>query len=357
MTTAVPKASIYWFAGSVWATVPLLTIEEKGYGPDEIDLKVVDLSKGENFAPSFLRLNPKGTVPTLVAPLDKTLHADMEVRYKALTDSVEIVNFLDKSRSAFSHTHTTSSAPAPSLAPATVAFATTSKTVIDLLHSDEADPNRLFFLAARDDAELAVAGPNILGFTVGRRDALTNLLADAEREDGFHASEKTNQYWTQKKASEEPFLEVSQDYAKPSASLSPAALEKRNKYYKEAKKAWEVELKNALQALSKEIVGPYVLGDQVSVADMHLAAWIARVGALVGANPTDTGAIAIAKIEAKIGGGFTLPKDFGAQADTQRTPTAGAEAVSPTQTSKLAAFWDAFSQRPSWKKWYGEGLH
>jgi carbohydrate-binding DOMON domain-containing protein len=98
------------------------------------------------------------------------------------------------------------------------------------------------------------------------------------------------------------------------------------------------------------------LGDQISVADMHLAAWVARVGGLVGATPTDTGAVAIAKIEAKIGDGFTLPKDFTSSPDTQRTPTAGTEAVT-TQTSKLAAFWDAFSQRPSWKKWYKDGLH
>lgn len=357
MATSVPKASLYWFGGSVWATAPLLTLEEKGYGPDEIDLKVVDLSKGENFAPSFLRLNPKGTVPTLVAPLDKTLHADMEVRYKAITDTTAIIEFLDKSRSTLSHTHTTSSAPAPSLAPATIAFAQTSKTVIEILHSEEGDPNRLFFLAARDDAELAAAGPNIFGFTHGRRDELDRLLADAEREGGFQASEKTKQYWKTKKAAEEPFYEVSKDHDKPSAKLTPAALAKRKEYFEQAKTAWSVDLKKVLLAVSKEMLGPYVLGDQISLADMHLAAWIGRLGALVGATPTDTGAVAIAKLEAKIGGGFTLPKDFAAPPDIQRTPTAGAEAVAATQISKLAAFWDAFSQRASWKKWYEGSLH
>jgi glutathione S-transferase len=96
-------------------------------------------------------------------------------------------------------------------------------------------------------------------------------------------------------------------------------------------------------------------GDQISIADIHLAAWIARIGFLCNAAPTDSGAVAIAKLEARLGGGFALPKDF-ITPETERTPTAGVEAV-PTKTSKLAAFWDAFSQRPSWKKWYGDGLH
>lgn len=63
------------------------------------------LAKGENFSPSFLRINPKGTihittplaisdsrissgtVPTLVVPLQNTLAPDMESRYKAITDT------------------------------------------------------------------------------------------------------------------------------------------------------------------------------------------------------------------------------------------------------------------------------
>jgi hypothetical protein len=95
--------------------------EEKGYGKDELNLKPVDLcvssssverhslthplAKGENFSPSFLRLNAKGsicittplaisyqhassgTVPTLIVPLANTLAPDMESRYKAITDT------------------------------------------------------------------------------------------------------------------------------------------------------------------------------------------------------------------------------------------------------------------------------
>lgn len=61
------------------------------------------LGKGENFDPTFLRLNPKGmsqvlcvdrqynpftaTVPTLVVPLQKTLSEDVDSRYRAITDT------------------------------------------------------------------------------------------------------------------------------------------------------------------------------------------------------------------------------------------------------------------------------
>jgi hypothetical protein len=56
--------------------------EEKGYGVDEIDLRIVDIgesycdfnlsvflcnsAKGENFAPTFLRLNPKGELRDII---------------------------------------------------------------------------------------------------------------------------------------------------------------------------------------------------------------------------------------------------------------------------------------------------
>ena len=64
-------------------------------------------AKGENFDPSYLRLNPHGmwgsayrsrnnrtqlsdnagTVPTLVVPLEKTLSPEIESRYKAIQDT------------------------------------------------------------------------------------------------------------------------------------------------------------------------------------------------------------------------------------------------------------------------------
>lgn len=44
-------------------------------------------AKGENYDPTFLRLNPKATVPTLIVPLSNTLSEEVDSRYKAITES------------------------------------------------------------------------------------------------------------------------------------------------------------------------------------------------------------------------------------------------------------------------------
>ncbi|EIN13777.1 hypothetical protein PUNSTDRAFT_79578 [Punctularia strigosozonata HHB-11173 SS5] len=362
-TPPIPKASLYYYPGSIWASVALLALEEKGYGPEEVDLKVVDLSKGENFAPSFLRLNPKATVPTLVVPLDKTLSSDIESRYKALTDSIAIAEFLDKSRSARSRTHTVSTAPAPSLSPATPAFLAASNSVIALLHSDALDPNSLFYLAARNPDQLAAATPAVLPFLEGRIAALDGFLAESERPEedgGLHVTEKVKALWREKRLASVAFWEVFRYGTKSEAELDDAAKQRRKEYFEQAKKVWD-GVKAPLVALNKEIIGPYVLGDQLSLADLHLAAWLSRVLQLVGSSVGDQGPLAIAKLESQVApdGSLGLPKDF-AVLPPQNTPTLDStpsDSRPPVKVNKLAAFWDAIRERPSWAKIYEEGLH
>jgi hypothetical protein len=90
---------------------------------------------------------------------------------------------------------------------------------------------------------------------------------------------------------------------------------------------------------------------------MHLGPWLARVALLSGAQYADSGAVAIAKIEARVGSGFSLPREITATGETQRTPTAGIEVAEPAKQAKLAAFWDTIRERPSWQKVYASGLH
>ena len=55
-----------------------------------------------------------GMVPMLVVPLEKTLSApDVGVKYKALTETKKIIEFLDKSCTVISKMKTMSHAPAP----------------------------------------------------------------------------------------------------------------------------------------------------------------------------------------------------------------------------------------------------
>ncbi|KDQ63573.1 hypothetical protein JAAARDRAFT_29594 [Jaapia argillacea MUCL 33604] len=348
--SSVPKAALYLFSHSIWSSVVRLALEEKGYGHDEIDQKFVDLLKGENFLPTYLRINPKGTVPTLVVPFEKTLSADVESRFKALTDSISIVQFLDKSRTVISRTHTTSAAPAPALAPATIAFSAVSKRIIELLHADDVSSYVLTFETAKDEASLKVLAKVLLPMLRARRETLDSLLSEAEK-GTVHASEKTKLFWLEKKVQDGPILSVFEDAEKAESELDTEGKEKRRAYFEKAKKLWEVDLKELLVVVSKEMIGPFVLGDQISIADLHLAAYLTRVISLAGGAASDVGNVAVSKLEAQVGVKF--PKDFKG-GETQRP--GGAEVAQAGPQSKLAAFWDAVKERPSWKKVYAEGL-
>ncbi|KAL1951884.1 hypothetical protein VTO73DRAFT_1033 [Trametes versicolor] len=351
----IPKAALYYYHGSVWASVPLLALEEKGYGSDEVDLKEVDISKGENFKPSYLRLNPEGTVPTLVVPLQKTLAPEIESRYKAIQDTKAIVEFLDKSRSTQSRTHTTSSAPSPALAPATIAFSTLANQIIELIHSTTADPNALFYTNARSEGELKALAKGLLPFLQGRRETLVKLLADSDN-GTLNVSDKTKAFWEVKRIAADSFIGVFEEAEKSAAELSEESRRKREAYFQSATAGWN-GLKDVLNTLHQELIGPYALGDQLSIADLHIAAWLARIAFLAGANASDDGNTAVGKIELHAGGGFSLPKDFSVAEARRRAGLAATNLDSTERQNKLAAFWDVMKERPSWKKVYANGLH
>lgn len=278
------------------------------------------------------------------------------------------MEFLDKSRSGISRTHTTSSAPAPALAPATIAFTTTSTTIIDdILHSEAGNPNNLRYINARDHAALKVLAKEVLPSLTEKQKTLANYLADAQSEK-LQVSEKVKSLWREKEASVKVLLEVFQDAEKPDDRLDADALAKRADFFKVARDGWESSLQGVLTRLNEEIIGPYALGtykkisstarplliycpgDQFSIADLHLAGWTARLVRLAGGSISDDGNTAIERLERHIGGGFVLPKNFLAVDARRKDPQ-------PVHQSKLAAFWDAVRERPSWKKIYANGLY
>ncbi|KAG1769202.1 hypothetical protein EDD22DRAFT_997199 [Suillus occidentalis] len=307
MTTssAIPKAVLYYSPQSVW--------HEKGYGEDEVDLKVVDIGKGEEFSPTFLRLSPKAMVPTLVVPLRGSLASDVASRFKAISET----KFLDKSRSASSHTHTTSSAPAPSLSPAT---------------ADEVSPDHLLYLNARDQASLQELGKSLVPILESRRAAIVGYLTDCEHET-MRMSEKTKAFWREKQAEVEK-------------ALSVFSANDVDGYLSRSRNVWEITIPSVLTRVNEELIGPYALGDQVSIADIHLSAWLSHLVRLAGGSPSDDGDIAIKRVEKHIGNGFVFPKDFLSSAFS---PFTEEKAVA---RSKLAAFWDAMKSRSSWNKIY-----
>ncbi|KAF9457076.1 hypothetical protein BDZ94DRAFT_1326555 [Collybia nuda] len=346
---SIPKAVLYFSPVSVWSAAVLLALEEKGYGDDEVDRRQVNLGRGENFNPTFLRLNPKATVPTLVVPLQRTLANDTESRYKAIVETKAIIEFLDKSRSVISRTRTTSSAPAPTLTPATIAFATTSTTIIDdILHSEGGNPDSLRYLNACDQVTLQVLASKNLPSLTEKFQALESYLSDVQN----HVSEKVRSLWRDKKAETMVLLEVYRNADKPNDQLDNDELTKRTEFFKVARDGWGNALREILTRLNKEIIGPYALGDQLSTADLHLAAWMARIVSLAEGAAHDDGNTAIRRLEERIGSGFLLSRDF-QLADTRPQH----HELEPGYQSKLAAFWDAVRERPSWKKVYANGLY
>ncbi|KAF9478539.1 hypothetical protein BDN70DRAFT_933330 [Pholiota conissans] len=345
--TSIPKAVLYYSPISVWSAVARLAIEEKGYGEDELDFRTVDLHKGQNYDLAFLRLNAKATVPTLLVPYEDTLSGDGDSRYKALTDTKSIVEFLDKSRSAISRTHTTSSAPAPTLTPATIATSTICKVIIDeILHSEVANPNTLLFVNAYDDASLQTLAAEQLPGLKQRQQALAGYLSEAEGGQ-VRVSDKVKKLWTEKLEATTVIIAVLDDARKAETELDDDGKANRTAFFKAAHRAWEVNLTEVLTQLSKEMVGPYTLGEQFSIADLHLAGWLARVGKLAGVTRQDDGETMVKKLEGRVGGGFRLVRDF-------RNERGGVEKGAET---KLGAFWDAVGERDSWKKVYSEGLY
>ena len=55
---------------------------------------------------------------------------------------------------------------------------TASNKVIELLHSEAANPNELFFLNGRDDASLRALSAQLGPFFASKRDALERLIQD-----------------------------------------------------------------------------------------------------------------------------------------------------------------------------------
>ena len=278
-----------------------------------------------------------------------------------------VVEFLDKSRSATSRTHTTSPAPAPALAPATIAFSeASSKIVDDILHSEGGSPNALLYMNARDDASLRALSKALVPFLSSRQQALDGYISEAES-GTTPISEKTKAFWREKKAATQVLLDVMLRAGKTSAQLDEAGKLAREEYFRNAKAIWEVGLKENLVRLNAEVLGPYSLGkylvdsgvcatlikrsgDQISIADLHLAAWLARIVVLSGGRMDEEGDIVVTRIESHIGSDLQFTRDFAVAAGRQ-------DGGRPTYQSKLAGFWDAMRERSSFKKVYANGLY
>jgi len=225
------------------------------------------------------------------------------------------------------------------------------------VHSSPASPELLFYFNARDSTTLKTVSPSVSGFLNGRKRALERYQAEDEAND-IRVSEKTKRFWLEKKIATGDLLAALNESDKSESELSEAGKKAREEYFEKTKAAWDVGLALVLTKLSKELVGPFALGEQISIVDVHLAAWLHELVTLSGGNARDNGIAAISRLEEHIGGGFALAKEAAVPAAgtaaprSSSNPMASATATEPPK-SKLAVLWDALAERPSWQKVFG----
>ncbi|SJX65343.1 uncharacterized protein SRS1_15614 [Sporisorium reilianum f. sp. reilianum] len=334
----VPKATLYTFDGSVWASAPRLALVEKGYAASDVDIKIVNLVKAENFDPSYLRINSKGTVPTLVVPLLETTSAEVATKFRAINDTKAILEFLDKSRSSQNTVPAAADsapvAPAPILAPATIEGKAVSDEIIALVHGADVDPNFLL-LGARSEAEFQAGKQGLPGtFVSNRYNALVQhqkslaegsaatVAFDGSANPKSSAIHENLKKWYADKLESQSLL--TQAYVHNDAHAIQQLVQLTN--------ATWTAVGATLAKLEAKVHGPYALGDQLSLADLHVVPWLARIGAIAtglhhgDGEPLDKIDAVVAADGAKVG-------------------------------DKVRALWTVFSERASFKAVYGDGLH
>ncbi|KAH0838283.1 hypothetical protein J3R83DRAFT_6560 [Lanmaoa asiatica] len=231
MSHPVPKAVLYYDPASVWSRAVLLTLREKGYGKDEVDLRVVDTTKGEELSPAFLRLNPKGErLFRYETPLWVTLKLDSR---PSLIPSLYAGTGRISGQVSFRY----------------VALEFNIHRTITITVSRDT-PELLRHFNSRDSQSLHALAATLVPVLNARREVLATYLADCER-GVIKMSDKTKAFWNEQKHEIEILL---QQFATNSG-------EHTEKYFTTAKQTWEHAIPDALAKVNKEIIGPYILGE------------------------------------------------------------------------------------------------
>ncbi|KAK4049035.1 hypothetical protein OIV83_004396 [Microbotryomycetes sp. JL201] len=282
------EGRIDWFPGSVWASVPLLTAAEKGYTDDVLEKRIVDLAVAYNGLDVTKLFNgPTGTVPALVAPFEHTVNPEVPTKFKSLADSVEIAKFLDESTLSPASSHS-----APKLSPATVQGSTDEKYFIELVHKPDApDPNFLL-LSLRNDEERKGKNANLPGnFLRGRQTALEQY----QKETKDSGSAAFQSFYENKIKENGGLLAIYEGKADAAG------------FYKLSQDAW-ANLSKLVTLLESKLAAQYLVGDQLSLADIHVGAYFARIFAVAGAEKVSevTDGTAVNKLNAQLVNGVKV---------------------------------------------------
>ena len=202
----------------------------------------------ENFDPAYVKINPNGTIPSLVVVSDN----------KILTDSQDILKFLD------SHAAPNGS---PRLTPSESKIGLVVDRLIELVHSDEMDSNTVL-LGVRNEAELESKKAGILNEYITNRQVALEKFSSAEPENAFYSNRLKQNGAIYRIYSASPSTDHTAFFQETEAKLK--------------------KLIAALDTLNTEIRLPYAAGEQVTLADLHIVPWLSHVLLFVGTiDPAD----------------------------------------------------------------------
>ncbi|KZO96278.1 hypothetical protein CALVIDRAFT_537453 [Calocera viscosa TUFC12733] len=271
------KAVLYSFPLSVWSRAARFAAYDLEYIPDLIEVQDVNLDIGEQYALSYLRLNPNGTVPTLVAPPGSALNPSS--RELVLTDSETIIDLLSL------HAH-----PLGRTAP----DAPLAAQILALLRDPNGADPRAIARAPRSEDEFRHIGLKLGVVHIYRQDALESTLRELAGVQAPWAEEMRR--WVQKKIVQNQSL--IQLWTEPNADATS-----RVELFKRSRILWGVRLPDTLRRVEELMVGPFCLGEELCAVDYTLGAWLERMVYAAGYRVAAHG---LEAVEQKVGGGFKV---------------------------------------------------
>ena len=201
-------------------------------------------------------------VPQLATAIDDSV----STKYTAICSTAEICEFLDSHRTSESR----GDAPARSLAPASLAAKAASDELIALVHQENTDPNFLL-LTARTEAELKANAAGIPGqFVRGRKKALEGYLSAAETQ--AEVSGRMENFLKDKLKAMDGLAYV---FDNPTSPPAQDFLAKGQQHY--------LSVGEALLKLNAKLPREDRSGF-VTLADLHVGGWFARILACAGAK-------------------------------------------------------------------------